>query len=436
MKKSLILSMLSIALLSGCGQNVEEIKKEFLPTGKPTDTVDFTGYVMVVNDEAFKELRKIAQENDIPSHINVTGKDPLPPLPDVKFKNAEFANVVSARKAIEDRTAALVAMTEQEVVKHKNGIKDQISEVRGKLAEINQALAPFNTLIAAEQTAYDNANKAVFEIEDRMAKYDEAFFEKFKQVVVAEKLPIDTSSSIRPSRYYRVMNQKACAKADQSKIKYFADQKDGCVISKLDPEEVALEPLFRDYGLDMTLLQIELQNAKAADMETFSALLKAKVVAKNQTGINEVGLKDQIAAHERKIATLNDRLDDQINTEALFYSLRSSDEAFEQALKSYATAAKAYELSLRMEAIKQAGLKFEEFTDENAETSDEHGDDCLIVYVFKDESGKQTVYTAKGNTAGNTKTFLMAFKNKAKERDVKFPIENADDALRAAVSYF
>jgi hypothetical protein len=436
MKKGLLLSVFSIALLSGCGQNVEELKADFLQSNPKAETVEFSGYVMVIDDEAYTKMREVAKSNDIPSHINVRGKEPLPPLPDVQFKNDEFQNVVNARKAIEDRTTALVAIAEQEIVNHKAGINNQIAEQREKLAEVNRQLAPFNTLIASEQTAYDTAHKGVSAVESKIAARDEEFFVKFKEVVIAEKMAIDTDDRIRPSRYYKHLNAKNCAKADQAKVKYMPDPKDGCISSKLSAEEAALEPLFRDYGVDMTLLYNELNLAKDVDVEAWKALLKAKIVAKNQTGINEDELKNQINGYNRKITSLTNRLDDPIDTDAVFFRVRSADAAFEQALKSYSVAAKDYELSLRKEALNQAGLSFEEFTDETANTSDNEGDDCFMVYVFTDQNDKQYVYTAKGNSRGNTKTFLQAYDTKAKFRELRFPIKNADDAMRAAVGYF
>lgn len=435
MKKHLLLSAFSLALLSGCGQNVESLKSDFLKSSPLTESVEFHGYVMVVDDDAYSKMREVANTNDIPSRLHINGKEPLPPLPDVKFKNAAFENVVKARQAVENRTTALTTMAEQEIKKHKDELGIHIDENREKIADINRQLAPFNALIASEQTSYDSANNAVTAVENKIAARDEEFYTKFKDVVIAQKLAIDANERIRPSRYYSHYNAKKCARAEQAHLKYMPDPSDGCIFSKMSDDQAALEPVLRDYGVDMRLLQNEFKVAKDVSSEAWGALLKSKIVAKNQTGINEDDLKGQIKTRELKITSLTRRLNDPIDIDRVFYQLRSSDSAFEEALKGYTLAAKEYELSLRQEALKQAGLKFEEFTDEMANTSDNEGDDCFMLYVFTDQNGKQFVYSAKGNSRGNTKTFLQAYNTKAKFREVSFPIKNEDDAMRAAVGY-
>lgn len=435
MKKSLILSVFSLALLSGCGQNVEALKADFLQSSPTTESVEFQGYVMVVNDEAYTQMREFAKSNDIPNHININGKEALEPLPEVKFKNAEYEAVVNARNAIDSRTKALVAIAEREIEKHKADISDQITKKREQISEVERQLSPFNALIASDQALSDKAQSAVNMLEAQIDARNEEFSAKFKEVVIAEKLAIDVNQNIRPSRYYRHLKEKNCAKADQVKVKYMPDPKDGCVISKLPVEDAPLEPIFRDYGVDMTLLENELRTAKDASSDAWKALLNAKIIAKNQTGINEDDLKGQMNSHNRKIESLTKKLEEPINTDAVFYQVRSTDAAFEKAVKAYSEAAKGYELSLRKEALKQAGLSFEEFSDENANTSDNEGDDCFMVYVFTDQNDKQYVYTAKGNSRGNTKTFLQAYNTKAKFRELPFTIKNTDDAMRAAVGY-
>lgn len=435
MNKPLLLSFFSLALVSGCGQNVDTIKAEFTKFRPNSENIEFAGYAMVIDDEAYGKMREIAMANEIPSHINVNGKEPLPPLPDVNLKNAEFENVIKARNAIENRITALVAIADREIENHKADINNQIAEYRAKIDEINALLAPFNSIIASEQSANDSATAAVTSIESKINQRDEEFYAKFKEVVIAEKLAIDADDRVRPSRYYRHYKAKNCAKAEQAKIKYMPDPNDGCIFSKLSPEEAALEPVFRDYGVDMRTLQNELSLAKDMNSETWAALLKAKIVAKNQTGVNEDELKGQISRIERKITSLTNRLDDPIDTNAVFFRARSSDEAYDNALKGYTAAAKEYELSLRKEALEKAGLSFEEFNDENDVTSTNEGDNCFLIYVFTDENKKQHVFTAKANARGNTKTYLKAFESKAKLRQVDFPINSADDAMRAAVGF-
>lgn len=427
-----MLAMVSV-LLAGCGQNVETIKSEFIEHTGETAEYDFSGYAFVIKEKEESKVKDFHQENDLPAYIELTPDHALKDLPKVTFKNDTLKNIEQIRGKITDRIAEIRTMARVETEKRTREFTGDIEGLERNIADINAKMATYRSLFAEEQAAYDAAVNEGRDIEQQQKAREALFQEQFRQSVISNGLAIDVSKPIRTSNYYSHKRLSQCKRLDQSKIKYLDDQANGCFLHTVLPENDVLTPLVLEFANDNANLYMASQQSSKNQTDKYKVLSKAKIVAKNQTGIEERDVERQIYLLEKQIAKQNEQLKEKTNESAIFSSMMNTDQSYRTLHSDYSDAVRTFEKDVRIEAFRRANADIDTIDDETDSPSAEPGDTGILFFVFtkKDDENEQYVYVAPMFKQGGDKEYLSFFQHNKQLKKFKFPIKDKESATRA-----
>ncbi|WP_445769227.1 hypothetical protein [Rheinheimera sp.] len=418
-------------LLAGCGQNVETIKSEFAKETGEVAEYDFSGYAFIIKSEEEKKARDFHRENSLPRYIDLTADYALKELPKISFKNDTFKNIEQIRGKITDRIAEIRALSQAETEKRTREFKEKIEGFERNIADINATMATYKSLFSEELAVYEAAVNDGKTIEQQQQAREALFQDQIKQAVISNGLAIDVSKPIRPAKYYSHKKQSQCKGLDESKIKYLDDKANGCFMVTLSPANKVLTPLFLEFANDSANLYMASQQSREIQTEKYNALSKAKIVAKNQTGIDEHKVDRQIHQLEKQIAQQNKLLKENTNERGIFASMLNTDKGYDALKSDYKSTVIAFHKDLRIEAFRRAGVDVNTINDETDSPSSEPSDSGILLFVFTNKDNEQYVYVAP-MTHGGKKEYLSFFKYSKQQKKFEFPIKDKDSAMRAA----
>lgn len=436
MKKTLLVA-LSVSLfgLAGCGQNVENIKKDFAIKAGTNAKQDFSGYTVSIPDSAIEKVKSFIDENKLPYGLDINEQGQLDPFPEVKFNNDELSQAVAARDAyakyLEDYRGKAQAEASSVVEKAEStlvGYQAQIDSLNSKLEQ-------FNSLVADESQAYESAQQNVQAIEAKMDARTEQFHTEFAEAVVANNLPISKDQRVRPTRYYKHRSESRCRRYDQNEITYLKVKSKGCVYSNIGGDQAVLAPIFASFGVDYENLKIDLKAAKEDENKAKKVLQNAKIIAGNKLDIDTRKVDRSLASLKRKVERERINMKQNADITRLMSQAMLADKQIRTLVKQYRTAVKAYHFSVKREAILKGDYSVDEFDDEQAIPEIKSNEKGLAVYVFTNDADEQTVFWSQLKSKDTT-TFGDMFNKSARRWKSEQAINDDDEAVYVLASMF
>ncbi|MEG3766641.1 hypothetical protein [Alteromonas sp. 14N.309.X.WAT.G.H12] len=436
MKKALLMGLsASLFMLTGCGQNVDNIKKDFAIKAGTNAEQAFSGYTVSIPDSAIEKVKSFINENKIPFGLDINEQGQLDPFPDVKFKNGEFSQAVTSRDAYAEYLEQYRGKAQAEASSVVEKAESTIAGYQAQIDSLNSKLEQFNSLVADESQAYESAQQYVKAIEAKMEARTEQFHTEFSEAVVANNLPISKDQRVKPTRYYKHRSESRCRRYDQSEVTYLKIKSEGCVYSNIGGDQAVLAPIFASFGVDYENLKIDLKAAKEDEKKAKKVLQNAQTIAANKLDIDTRKVERSIASLNRNIERERNSMKQNADISRLMSKAMLGDEQIHTLVKEYRTAVRAYHLSVKREAILEGDYSVDEFDDEQAIPEIEDNEKGLAIYVFTNDADEQTVFWSQLKS-GDTSTFGDMFKKTARLWKSEQDINDDDEAVAVLASMF
>lgn len=432
MKKTMLtMLVLAVTVLSGCGQNVETIKADFAAVSQSSGDKDFAGYTLLVSKVEQEKINQFNIQNRLPRSIEYGEEYVLADLPTVSFKNDTYEQIVALRQQAGETIRKIKAEAESIAAQRREDLTASIKKYEQDNADIEASMSEYRALFATEQAAYDAAKQQVDDVVSQRKAYEEAFYTKYKQIVLDHSLPIDVDKKIMISNYYTLMSQRKCQSQDQSKVTYVENAQGGCIYVSFQPENSVLEPIFREYGVYMHQSYRQSEDAKKVAYAAEQDLGKAKIIAKNKTRVDERQLLSMISKNQTNIDKLNRSLVRETDVSYITTQLFMSNGKMDEINHAYANAVKKYQKDVMLASFDRADIQVAEFDDEEALPAITPGDRGFALYVFTGDNDTQYVLVAKLSDKKTDRNFASIFKDDAEFIKPKSAIEDGQDAVNA-----
>ncbi|MCK7460199.1 hypothetical protein [Idiomarina aminovorans] len=411
---------ISLGLLGGCGQNIEKIKSDIHSSNNIESELEFEGYVATVDKDDVKAAKAFRRENNISSFI-VNSDGSLKPLPQPSYTPDSYAAVEEAYESIKDTLVMIDKEVEQEAKEITASHQRDKERYKSVLKELQSKLSDYNKRISKEQSAYDAATEKLNTFKNMKKEAQEKFSKDLREIIIEDELAIDVNRRFKLYNQYDVYfgaravqrardknesNKKLALIGKESKV----DSSERCLVVK---ESIGNEKLIAaviKYGLlyenadyEMDHLDDELDSVK-------SELRRAKIIAKNQTGIDANSIQKEISRLEKRIERSDYLAKSDSNIDRLKRSAVKSHSLLMSAKNQFDSAVENYMKDVHAEALSLIDISLDSFDDENDSYSlddDEYG---LAFYILKAEGRSNIVHVAKLSGNSSQRSFYQVFR--------------------------
>lgn len=455
MKKKLLLSLaLSVLFISGCGQNVEGIKADFSKKERTSAEQDFQGYVVMFEQpsaDLSSDIRELEKNNKLPKSIYVDHKLEVTEIPNLDFKPEEYSDAKAVRDKLVEYIANLDSELELESKKVIEEYSAEIDPAKAKLAEVKVKSSEYEQMIEKELAEVNRLEQIIKDLSDKKREINSAFNIAYKEVVVNEKLPITIDKDYYVTKMFRHANFKKENPSERCKrgeFGPFIDTEKGdvyfgvtktdlyiwddvyhCIRVEKDSHHPLIISLIGKFGVAIKNNQAETWSESIKLDEAKKALKNAKIIAKNQTGIDEKKIEKEMASMQSKIDSLESKMKVKSSKESLIAKFSSTNGPIFKMRTEYELAANEYKKALKREAFSMVDTDVEEFNDEFATLDNEKNERGLILYVFTSDKDEQVVMVSPIEASMKDMTYGDAF-SMARQVKSKVKVNSEDEALK------
>jgi hypothetical protein len=427
MKITLLLSIaVAVLALTGCGQNVEQIQSHYTQkTNTPVESFD--GYLTSISRDEMKKIKEFKRSNRLPNSLKIEDDLSIDELPDLDFDPDEYDEAQKIRKEMLVVLEGVKDEAKASSSKIMADYKTQNAALQIKVDRLESEYAKYTSLIAKEQADYDAIDATLNAHKKEQQSIQDNFLKEIRKVIISEGLPIDASSNFQLTRQYeRARSENNCLRLDKSYPQLvLADKSEGCVYINRNEKNKKVRTTILGYGA-----KYENSNVKESiaynERKAASKLLKnAKIIAKNQTGINIQSIERDIASLKRKISRSESSMKYETDIAMITRHILRENEKAKYLAEKYREAEKKYEAAVMKKAFANADIEFDTFSDENDEFEPINNGSTLVIYVFTSESGSQDVGITSTDKMGLT--YAELFEGRVQFVNPKETIDSEDD---------
>ncbi len=391
MKRLAILAFM--AALSGCGQNIDGIKANYIDITDDRSDVSFDGYVAVVSKDASRQIETYIKENRLSKHVLNSPGNLEFEIKDVDFDKGEYRVVKDSWNAYLQVKETVKEKAKQEVEKDIQERTAKAESMKLEVAELQEKLAAYKSHIASAENDLKQSKSLMEKSQkDKKAKVS-AMYDELKSVVIANDIPLKLGKSYNIAKLYRI---KSCERVNEKSFAFHPlnDGNGKCAtIRKRNYHETVL-PLLVKHGAAYEAF-VDQERGLKKDIKAAEKNLKnAKIIASNKTGIDLENLKKKIKKNTlaQKLARVDGREDQLLEAKLLELSLNNKD--LISAKNEFELAVDIYNEALMREAVRKSDIEIFKFSDEHEKPLDGQKGVAFVFYSFLSDKNKQNVYMA------------------------------------------
>ena len=419
----------TLLLLSGCGQNVEQIQTNFKQNNKTTADYAFSGYTVTFPEAAREQISEFRRNNRIPTNLHITDELAVEELPEVEYTPDSYEQLVAVREELVSAVAGLTekAQKHAEVIRAKAQI--DIDAAQMQVNQYQSQLDAYNKFTQEAQTAYDTLKSNEEALQEQLTQLQNEFDKAIKALIIEHKFPVSVNSTFRLSRHYDFRASYKCRDLRGRVKAQLADNPEHCIYIRDSHNEIT-RPVIIDYAKKHRLVYQQLSELRDQYGAVNKELRDAKIIAANQTGVNPSAVARNMRKWEQQIDAKKRRMEFDSDEAKIVRDLLRSDDQVNDIKSRYSSLAYDYHRDVKAHSIDEADIQIEQFDDEEAKYAPEEGDRAMALFIFEhEETERQTVIGAPLSEENNNQTYLQVFKGRTEELDGSFEIEDEDDVL-------
>jgi hypothetical protein len=426
MKKTLLLSLSIAALaLAGCGQNVEKIQEHYAKK-TPVPVESFDGYLASISKEEIKNIKEYTRSNRLPRSLSIEDDLSVPELPKLDFESDEYEDAQRIRKEM----LVVLEKVKVDAKKTSDGIvasyNTKNAVIQAEIVNTESEYAKYTDLIAKEQSNYDTVDATLSSHKQNQKTIQSEFLKELREAIISEGIAVDASTKfIINKQYRRSRSERSCNRIDDSPKENLEVKSEGCIYVTKNKNKPKIEEIILRHGLKFENSNVKESLAYNQRKVASKALNDAKIIAKNQTGINTRSIERDIERLKRKLTSSESSMGYETDIARITRNTLRENEKAKALEGEYREAVGKYSSAVTKEAFKNADINFDTFSDED-EAFKSIGDAItLILYVFTSENGSQEIGITSSEKQGET--YAKLFEGRVKFITPKTTVDNEED---------